>query len=376
MTQNKNDSKSDISYGDKEMFSFPRSLPNDVEGFAIFYPKKFPAVIPLFESLAKKYFKKPDEFKKFIYDEQKELFAGFAKIEKEYNAKKEKTMDFVVRTDERLHKLFCFKFWIVNYGFCDGPVHDYYVEQLRHYAEKVAEWEHIEEKEKAVLALERDLLQGDYADLYLQITFGGIHVYHALNKSKKLSSLVEKFKKTLKMHDNNMMYASVEDRLKIILYDKSKEIQEIHKLLEIPISVAKVKGTNFALYQAIIHSFEFYEKNVELKKRYDDTVARIHHTFDVAKKVLSKEQFEDMSVCYRMCNLFKEAKDVFGELDSDIIPLWFKMLGKLSDDLKIPPDIVIIGHAAMFYLHVWYLPPELKARVFTPDITSFDLKKL
>ncbi len=355
---------------------FPRSLPNDLEGFAIFYPKKFPAIIPLFEKLAKKYFKKPKEFKKFMYAEQKELFAGFNKIKNAYDKEKNKTNEFIVKTDEKLNKLFCFKFWLVNYGFCDGPLHDYYVERIRYYAEKIAEWEDIEEKEHAVLDVERTLLQGDYADLYLQSAFIGIELYDKLNSSKLFSKQVSKLKIELEKHDDKSCYVIIEDMLKIINNKTSSESKEIYNLLEEPIETARVRGDNLALYQVVIHAFEFHKKNLELKERYDSMVKHISHILDLGRKKLSKQESEELTVCYQMTNLFKEAKDVFGTLDPYIIPFWFGMLEELAKRIKVPNYMMNMGHAGMFYFLVWYLPPELKAKVFTPDFTSFDLKRL
>lgn len=363
---------------DPVVFQFPRSLPNDLEGFALFYPKKFPTVIPLFNKLAKTYFKKPKEFKEFIYKEQKELFEGFNKIKRDYDKEKNKTNEFIVKTDERLHKLFCFKFWIVNYGFCDGPMHDYYVERIRYYTEKIAEWEIIEEKEHAVLDVERTLLQGDYADLYLQNAFRGIELFKKLNSSKIFSNQISKIKLLISKHDDNACYKLIEDMLKIITsQNKNKEINDIYEMLKIPIEeIAKVRGDNLAVYQVIIHAFEFHEKNLELKQRYEDIIKHISHILDLGKSKLSKQEYEELKVCYQMTNLFKEAKDVFGELDPQIIPFWFGMQGELAKRIKVPKYMLDFGHAGMFYFHVWYLPPELKARVFTPDPTPFDLKKL
>ncbi|MBI4139704.1 hypothetical protein HY483_01955 [Candidatus Woesearchaeota archaeon] len=361
---------------DVEVFQFPRSLPNDLEGFALFYPKKFPSVIPLFQKLAREYFKKPEKFKKFIYKEQKELFEGFYKIKNDYDKEKVKTNELIVRTDERLHKLFCFKFWIVNYGFCDGPLHDYYVERIRHYSEKVAEWETIEEKERAVLDFERTLLQGDYADLYLQSAFIGIELYNKFSSSKLFSGFVDKLKQELTKHDDKSCYKIIEDVLKIIKTKKNTEINEIHELLKEPIETARVRGDNLALYQVIIHAFEFHEKNLELKERYEHMVKNISHILDLGRNKLSKQEYEELKVCYQMTNLFKEAKDVFGTLDPYIIPFWFGMLEELAKRINVPKYMMNMGHAGMFYFLVWYLPAELKAKVFTPDPAPFDLKKL
>lgn len=219
-------------------------------------------------------------------------------------------------------------------------------------------------------------MQGNYADLYLQSAFIGIELYIKFNSSKLFSKQVDKLKQELKKHDDKSCYVMIEEMIKIIETQKSAELKEIYGLLKEPIETARVRGDNLAIYQVIIHAFEFYEKNLELKKRYGDMVEHIKHILDLGRKKLSKQEFEELKVCYEMTNLFKEAKDVFGTLDPDIIPFWFGMQGVLAKRIKVPEYMLNFGHAGMFYFHVWYLSPELKAKVFTPDLTPFDLKKL
>jgi hypothetical protein len=58
-------------------------------------------------------------------------------IKKEFEQCKNKDLRFLIRTDQRLHKLFCYRFWIINYLFCDGPLHRFYSEKLKEFAEKI-----------------------------------------------------------------------------------------------------------------------------------------------------------------------------------------------------------------------------------------------
>ncbi len=318
----------------------------------------------------------PKEFRKFIYREQKELFAGFEKIKKDYGASK-KTMGDIVLTDQRLHKLFCFKFWIVNYGFADGPIHDYYVEKLRVYAEKIAPWTQIEEKESVIQDTQRTLLQSDYIDLYLRNAFRGIEINKLLGKipllQKQNIMLIEYIRKN-KLKES---YAHIEAILNII--EENKNDEEIRKLRELlPFKTAQVRGDNVAIYNTVIHAMEFNQENIELKQRHDEMKSRINELMEIAKEKLSQKEFVEFKKCYEMSNLLKEAKDVFGAIDPYLLPLWFGMLEKLAKALNLPiiDDGPGIGHCAMFYLLVWHLPSELKANVFTPDNTKFILRGL
>jgi len=121
------------------LFRFPKTLPNDVEDFTLSYPHKFPLVSKIYAQMVEQLYLNPSEFRKKCFELQKELWSGFLKIKNEFNACPNRDLNYLVKTDQRLHKLFCYRFWIVNYLWCDGPLHDFYVHRLKEYAEKIAE---------------------------------------------------------------------------------------------------------------------------------------------------------------------------------------------------------------------------------------------
>ena len=49
-------------------------------------------------------------------------------LKKEFEKGDQENLEFLVVTDQKLNKLFCFRFWPVNYLFADGPIHEFYVE--------------------------------------------------------------------------------------------------------------------------------------------------------------------------------------------------------------------------------------------------------
>jgi len=363
----------------KIFFEFPRAIPNDLEGFTHFYPNKFPAILPEFKKHAKTYFMKPKEFKKFIYEQQKELFKGFYKIKADYEKEKNKTHEFMVKTDERLHKLFCFRFWVVNYGFCDGPIHDYYADKIREYSERIAEWEDVDDKEAATLEVERALMQGTYADLYLQSAFHSIKIYDFLTKNLKFKKFSQELEKYVLADELAKCYKLIDGLVNDLEKNpNTKTNKELMSFLQIARGVSKLRGDRLGYYNTIIYAFEFYEKNLELKIRHNMLKNRIKQILEKAKKTLNEEEHKELKVCYEMGDLFKEAKDVYGEIDGKLIPFWFGMLQQLAKEVGIKnTDAAFgIGHAAMFYRIVWYLPNELKAKVFTPDPTGFSLSRL
>ena len=109
----------------------PQYLPNDLEGMILTYPKKFPYIVAHYEEVSKKFYADPEGFRAYGNSQLEELKAGLEKVKSDWDNTKDKTLKFMVETDQRLNKLFCYRFWIVNYLFADGPIHSFYVDNLK-----------------------------------------------------------------------------------------------------------------------------------------------------------------------------------------------------------------------------------------------------
>lgn len=357
----------------QHLFKFPKTLPNDVEDFTLYYPHKFPLIRKVYQEMVKKLYLNPVEFRRKCFELKKELLEGFQKIKREFDTCKNRDLKLLVKTDQKLHKLFCYRFWIVNYCWCDGPLHDFYVGKIKEYAEKIASWSEIEEKEKSVLEIERALLQSDYADLYLQSALDGLKLEELLSKIPSLAKKITELKKHYLAEEVEDSYRIIEEMLKIIRSDDSnpaKEIQEILKECEI---TAKVRGDNLGTYNQFIHALMFHQNTLQLKSRYDNMRKRLEEIFSLAKHKLSPEEYDDFKIMYQMSRNLIEAKDIFGEIDPFLIPFWFREVHGGMDKI-IPHLDYSAGHAAVFRDIVWHLPDELKVEVMTPDKSEFSLE--
>ena len=274
----------------EHLFRFPKVLPNDVEDFTVYYPKKFPPIKEYYTKLVKQLHNNPVKFRQTCFDLQKDLFQGFEKIKKDYDNCKKKDLDFLIDIDQRLHKLFCYRFWIINYLFCDGPLHDYYVSKVREYAEKVSVWEDLDEKDKSVLQLERDLLQSDYADLYLKSVLKGIKLYDLMISNKTLKKYSDDIKAKVAVEKYDDSYAIIEKLLiELESHKDNKLYQEVMKLL--PFHGAKVRGDNLMVYNVVIHSIQFRQKSLDLQQRFESMKVRLEKIVKLAKKKLSKKEY-------------------------------------------------------------------------------------
>ncbi|MCX6811981.1 MAG: hypothetical protein NT039_04835 [Candidatus Berkelbacteria bacterium] len=365
---------------DEKFLKFPQTLPNDLEAFMVFYPNKFPPIISYYEKIAHKIANDPEAYHEYGDWAQKELFAGFEKIEKDYKKGDQNNLAFLVETDQRLHKLFCYRFWPVNYLFADGPLHDFFVDNLKNLIHKFIDVaDEVEEFEGKVFSIQRDLLQGDYADLYLRQAIEGVKIIELLEKNQETKKILKEARELIKdspqqnLDKINLLWGKIAQ-----IIQKEKNNSELKKKFDIPLAQAKMRKTMLPFYNMLTHAVEFQKENEQLTKRHKEMGKKIDSIMDMAKGKLLKDDFELFKLSYEQARNFSMYKDVMGEIDLFILPLWFGLHDKvkkiLSKTMKLRPRST--GHSAMFYYLVWYLPTELKAKVISIDETPFDLKTL
>jgi hypothetical protein len=92
--------------------------------------------------------------------------------------------------------------WIINYLFPDGPLHEFYIEKIRHYSRRLVEVEdlNIEDYEERILPVQRNLMQGDYADLYSQNALNGVEIVELLAANKNGQEVIKKVNQLLEQN--------------------------------------------------------------------------------------------------------------------------------------------------------------------------------
>jgi len=366
----------------EQLLKFPKTLPNDIETFLVFYPAKFPGIIAYYEEVAHKIAGDPKAYREYGQWAHDELFKGFEKIKKDYDSGDKDNLSFLVEIDQRFNKLTCYRFWIVNYLFPDGPLHDYFVDTLKNMIRKFVDvGEEVEEFERKVVQIQRDFLQSDYADLYLRQALSGVKLVKMLESNIKTKPILSKVTNLIDQHsqENIRKINAIWDNLTdLINKDSAGEMFELKKELEIPMEQAEFRKSRLPIYNMLTHAVEFREENKMLAERHGSMKQKIDDFFAQAKQKLSDGEYELFEIAYQQSRNFAMFKDIIGEIDPQLLPLWFGILDKaqqiLSKTTAIHPRP--IGHAGMFYQLIWYLPPDLKAKVMTPDITPFDLKTL
>lgn len=367
---------------DEHLLKFPRYLPNDLEAFMVFYPNKFPLIVPYFEEVARKVAADPKAYQEYGNWAHDELFAGFEKIKKDYEQGDQTNLEFLVNIDQRFHKLICFRFWVVNYLFADGPLHDYFVDNLKNLIRKFIDvTEDIEDFEGKIVRIQRDLLQSDYADLYLRQALSGVDLMKLLKENPKTKELVAEATKLIDVHSHkdtseiNVIWDKVAE---IVKDESDPESASLREKLLIPLEQAKMRNSMLPVYNMLTHAAEFRTENEELAKRSGAMQEKIDDLMSQAKQGLTPEEFELFELSYQQSRNFSMYKDIMGEIDGPLLPLWFGIHDKIKvilskdHDLKPRPT----GHSAVFYYLVWYLPMELQHKVMTPDPTPFSLESL
>lgn len=359
------------------LLKMPKFLPNDIEGMIFTYPNKFPEIIKNYEEAARKYATDPKGFRAYGDEQLRELELGLEKIKNEYAKCENKDLEFLVRTDEKLNKLFCFRFWIVNYLFADGPIHSFYVDNLKRLTQKViniAETEKYEEKLEETI---QTLLQADYADEYLSQALNCNLVIKVLESDKKIRNSLKKV--TILIEKNPIENSKEINNLWEEIWKKIKDNDDIKKLLHSAISQSKFRKSNLPLYNILTNTIEFKKENEKLQNKQDTIQMKINKIFEQAKKELNKDEYNLYKMSYEQAKNFAMYKDVMGSIDGKLLPFWYgihddikNILTQINSKFKSRPT----GQAAMYYFLVWYLPNQLKAIVMTPDFTDFSLERL
>lgn len=368
---------------DEKYLKFPKSLPNDLEGFADFYPKKFPPIVDYYEKVASDIVYDPQKFRDYGDWSQKELLEGFEKIKKDYEKGDKDDLGFLVDIDQRFNKLICYRFWVANYIFPDGPIHDFFVTNLKKLIHKFVDvGDDVEDFENNVALIQRDLMQTDYADLYLKDSMAGKKILDILQSNAKTKTILEDVTKLIdKKTDGNFSEINtIWDQIYEIILGDDK-FSSLIKEMVTPIEQSEMRNDRLPIYNMLTHSVEFRNENELLTQRFNFMKERIKEIKEEAKTKLSEEEYSMFELSYEQIKNFAMYKDIMGEADPVLLPLWLgeiqvKIMNILIEKgIKIPPDAPH-GHASMFYLFVWYLPDELKAKVMTPDFTPFDLKTI
>ena len=382
---------------DSHVLKFPRSLPNDEQQFMTYYPYKFPKVIEYFEQKAAELYDKPEEYAQFVKDEYQTLEAAVNKVHEEYKAGDQTDLAFLVEIDQKFNKIFCFKFWVINYVFADGPLHEFYVDQLKAFARKmVPVTDDIEEYEQRIIHIQRDLLQTDYADIYLVQALHGVDVMKFLESDEFSRPIIEKIIPLIDEHTdkNNQEILTLWEPIveKILgeadshysaLTDKQGDF-ELHTLLdlpplELPINQVRMRGVPFPLYSYLNHTLEFRSQNEVLQARYETMKQTIDDIFVEAQETLDEQEYNDFRLSYEMAKCFSMSKDIMGSVDPILVPVWEKDVHTKVFDI-ISKDQTVrytsVNHASMFSSFAWYLPTDLKDQVMSPDNTSFNAEEL
>lgn len=382
---------------DPHILKFPKSLPNDEQQFMTYYPYKFPKVINYYEEKAQELYDKPEAYAEFVQDEFKELEASVNKVNEEYQNGDQTDLAFLVAIDQKFNKVFCFKFWVINYVFADGLIHEFYVDQLKAFARKMVDVsDDIEEYERRIIQIQRDLLQTDYADIYLVQALHGVVIMKFLEQDEFSKKIIDTIIPLIDAHSDQNdekiieLWKPIADKILDpaddhyrLLTEKSADFN-FRTLLDLapfdlPLTQVRMRKTPFPLFSFLNHTLEFRKQNEALQDRYENMKGTIEQIFTEAKTKLSDEEYTDFRLSYEMAKCFSMSKDIMGNVDPILIPVWerdvhAKIFEILSKDQQVRYPSV--NHASMFGSFVWYLPPDLKSKVMSVDNRPFNFEEL
>lgn len=382
---------------DAHVLKFPKSLPNDQQQFMTYYPYKYPKVIEYYEEQAQELYDKPEAYAQFVQDQYRELEDAVNKVNDEFQDGDQTNLEFLVSIDQKFNKVFCFKFWVINYVFADGLIHEFYVDQLKAFARKMVDVsDDIEEYERRIIQIQRDLLQTDYADIYLVQALHGVMVMNFLEQDEFSQKVLSEIIPLIDEHDDknderiielwkpivNRILDPADDHYKV-LTDQPEDFQ-FHTLLDLPpldlpLTQVRMRRIPFPLYSFLNHTLEFRKQNEALTERHKNMKNTIEEIFTEAKGKLSDEEYADFRLAYEMAKNFSMSKDIMGSVDPILIPVWEGDVHRKIHDILSRDHTVrypAVNHASMFGSFVWYLPDDLKAKVMSVDNTPFNFEEL
>jgi hypothetical protein len=365
----------------ERLLKFPRVIPNDLEGLIFLYPDKFPPIISEFEAIVPTIASDPVAFRAYGDKSREELGAAFEKIKHDYENGDDTDLDFLISIDERFSKIYCYRFWIVNYLLPDGPIHDYIVDTLKDLIRKFVDMtEDIEDFEQKVVRIQRDLLQSDYADLYLKQALEGVKSLELLEKNDKIAALLPSVITLIDEHKHentpkiNEVWNQVYDIIK-----NDDNTQELQGAMAVALSQVEMRSSTLPLYNMLTHAVEFREENIRLTQRHKDIGGIIDEYKKHAQEILDPEEYGLFILCYEQARNFTMYKDIMGTIDEVLLPTWFGLHAKIKKILLDSGEVIRqrpTGPTAVCAHFVWYLPPHLKDKAMTADLVPFDLETI
>ena len=360
---------------------FPKTLPNDIEDYLIFFKKKFPKIIEEYEGLVKKYWNDSSGLDNYCKHLVRELWEGFEKIKREFNSHdyNSRDIDFLIKIDQKLQKLNCFRFWIINYALCEGPIHEFHAQVVSEISETLSKDEDLENQIEEKERIERILLKGDYKDLYLINSLKGIEVYEDLSKSNLMKPLFNNLKRKILDKKEKEAYKIIDEIIDISMnkeYD-NPELKRFVENIKVPLKDSEIKGDHSVVYVVIIGAIEFYEKNLQLEEQFKNIKTELKLIFEMAEKKLDKERYKQLILSYKMLIKLKKFKDDFGAIDPEWLPFWLVyLLPELENKIGAPKGSCSLGPGSTFYSFPWYLKGKELELIFERDNTSFNLDKI
>ena len=365
------------------ILNIPGSLPNDREGLCMFFPSKYPLINKEYTEVVKKVAFDPDAFCTYADKQREEMIAGWEKIKGEYDSlpeEKQHDLKNLVYYEQRISRLYCMKFWLVNYLLADGPLHDFYVSNIRHFVEVFVD-SNIDPVvyQTQVQEIVNTLLKADYTDTYLEQAIASVELIALLRKHPHIAQTINVIADLLK---SDAKKSEIQTNLQLLF----KEIQDlkdkkINEFLWKPMDQAAYRKGDYPVLGFLQQMIEFEKENNALAERQKLVKSKLESIFELAKSKLSADDYELFIICYKQANNLSRYKEINGVLDTVLLPFWYRELyGNIFVHLqKKYPHLRPLGSGAgrgsiMFTYFVWLLPDELKLYVMTDDMQEWTLE--
>lgn len=326
---------------EKLLFKYPKEIYNEGEVLTI-YRKQFPDLVNEYESVAKKTYCNPNEYKKIVKDKSKRFDSLLDDLIKRYKTIPH-SLENLIEIDKALHKNYAFNFWLISYAIGDGPLAFHYVELLELSLKKL----YINDKNRFLLA-KKALLKTDFEIFYHKILMTSMKLVDLLHKDKKYREFLNKAKEE-RVENRKFIYDKLISHLRL----SNDTDQWMRHLLE------RHGNNKTPLYHLFNQGIDYYSKNKKLKKEFGQTKKIIQDTLKDADKKLDSEESRKIRKLYSLIKAMLTAKDfIFGRKDLKLYSFWKPLTTEIIGlyNKKYNSDILEEGRS--FLLLPWALADD------------------
>jgi hypothetical protein len=335
---------------DHKILQYPRTIYNENEILNI-YKKYFPLIINEYQSIVRKTYCNPREYKKIVQKKAKIFDTVLDKTIKQFQSCP-KNLENLVRIGVLHHKNYAFNFWLISYAMGEGPLVMHYLKLVEKilknlYSDNNAEYEKTRQA----------FLKTDFQIFYHKILITSLDLIDLLKKIPSINKKLQTAK--------NLSYKE-----RIPVYNQI--VRQINRSKNTHPKISKIfsrhKNNKTPIYNLLNQGIDYYQENILLANQLKQTKRIINHTLRLAEKKLSLKESKKLKNLYFLIREMIIAKDfTFGRRDIKLFKFWHQLTAKIYRLAKKELNFYLNDENRSFLLLPWKLEKFLPKKLFKAE---------